>query len=437
MANTVDRLLGIVKSAEFTLLIAAFMVYMSNPGVLLHTDVTTTRLLPLSIIRERDFDLDEFTFLYENKSELPYYLKNIEGRIVSTYPVFTPLLATPVYLLPALTGLDIQSDNVILLAKISAALMTAISCLFIYWTVKRCASEKTALLVTAVYAFGTSNWTISSQDLWQHGPGELFIAMSIYLLIRGLKEEKCIRYAGLALSTAVAIRPTNAIIALVLSAYVLMEHRRQFPRYILYAAPMALAVLVYSQTYLHSMMLMGQVYNPTERWDNPLVDGLAGLLMSPAVGLLVYSPIFLVSLIGALKPWQGERNALNTQLRYYTLATAVFILMWGKWRYWHGCHVYGPRMLIEILPFLCLFLARPADEMLKNRRLAVLLLALAGISVLAHFAQLADLGGIFNENPIAANALICNGDVYNQEAWWDAKNTVYARYADKVIALFN
>ncbi|MDD5111470.1 MAG: glycosyltransferase family 39 protein [Candidatus Altiarchaeota archaeon] len=430
----VETLIALASSREAVLFAAIFLVYMLNPVVVSSTDATPARLLPLSIIRERDFDLDEFTFLYENKSELPYYLKNIEGRIVSTYPVFTPLLATPVYLLPALTGLDIQSDNVILLAKISAALMTAISCLFIYWTVKRCASEKTALLVTAVYAFGTSNWTISSQDLWQHGPGELFIAMSIYLLIRGLTEEKWIKYAGFTLAAATVIRPTNGMIAVVLTAYVLMEQRKHFVKYLMCATPPIMALMAYSQAYLRSVLLMGQMQDPSSLWNNPLLEGLLGLLASPGKGLLSYSPVFILSFIGALMLWRGEKSALKIQLRYCAIAAAAFILLYSKREYWDGCHPYGPsRYLIEIMPLLCILLAGPVERMLKGRKLGLILMGLVALSILTQFAEITDFGG-GDGGTYRIDNLICKREGGRNDYWWDASSMPAVRYARKILS---
>jgi hypothetical protein len=57
-------------------------------------------------LREFDFDLDEFPFLYEG--EMPWFVQRINDRIVSAYPR-GGVLALPVYLLPVLGGLSPQS----------------------------------------------------------------------------------------------------------------------------------------------------------------------------------------------------------------------------------------------------------------------------------------------------------------------------------------
>ncbi|MDD5111471.1 MAG: hypothetical protein PHG85_02900 [Candidatus Altiarchaeota archaeon] len=429
-AGMLDELLRFARSKEFLMLSAIFLIYLSNPVVRYSTDSIPIKYLPLSMIRERNFDLDEFTFLYESKDKLPYYLKNVDGRVLSLYPVFTSVLALPVYLLPVLAGLDPRSDDVLLLSRTAAALMTAISCLFVYWTLKRMASEKTALLVTAVYGFGTATWQ-ASQDLGQHGAGELFIAIAVYSLIRGLKEEKCIRYAGLALSTAVAIRPANLVIALALSAYVLMEHKKQFTRYLLYATPMALAVMAYSQTYLHSILLMGQLIAPAGLWDNPLLDGLLGLLLSPNKGLLTHSPVLIISIAGMLYSlWRGKEKLL----KYLALAVVATVLMWSKWHFWYGGLNLGPRFLIETLPLLCLFLARPAEAMMESRGLRTLLIALVAVSIFINFLGVAVVDYSWNRQQLDEGIALDDTTAVNR-VWWNASDLEIVYYTKRLFTM--
>lgn len=432
MVGILDKLIDITRSREFLIFWIIFFVYTSNQTVVSSNDVTPTRLLPISIIRERNFDLDEFTFLYGSKDKLPYFLKNADGRILSQYPVFTSILAVPVYLMPVILGLDPQSNNVLLLSKLTATIIIAISALFIYWTIKRISNEKIALIITTIYAFGTDNWSISSQDLWQHGPGELFIAIAIYLLVRGLNEERFIKYVGFTLMCAVAVRPTNLIIAAVLTVYVLMEHRRQFLAYTIYATPIALMMLAYSTIYLNSILLLGQLQPPTERWDTPLLDGLLGLLISPNRGLLVYSPIFILSFIGMLGIWRVKNEKL---VKYSSMIVFSMIVVWGKWWAWHGSVSYGPRMLIETIPFLCLLLAGPMEKMLKRQTLKIILATLVVMSIFINFIGAYVWDGSWEWEHKLEEKINKNDREHLNELWWSTSDMEWVYYAKRFLAI--
>jgi hypothetical protein len=79
-------------------------IYSLNGTTALSGDTLSARFLPLSLLREFDFDLDEFPFLYE--PTIPYFLQQINGHTVSAYPPWAALLALPVYVLPVFGGLD-------------------------------------------------------------------------------------------------------------------------------------------------------------------------------------------------------------------------------------------------------------------------------------------------------------------------------------------
>ena len=63
----------------------------STPG-----DTFGSRYMPYSIIKEGNFNLDEFPFLQDAN----YYTRKQNGHWVSKYPPGTPVMALPVYILP-------------------------------------------------------------------------------------------------------------------------------------------------------------------------------------------------------------------------------------------------------------------------------------------------------------------------------------------------
>ena len=114
-----------LRSAKF-LLLTVVLVYTVNQRTVDSGDTLPTRYLPLSMLRELNFDLDEFPFLYEIK--LPYFLLQSKGHIVSAYPPWPALLAAPVYLLPVLGGISPRSHLLSELEKLAATGITALFC---------------------------------------------------------------------------------------------------------------------------------------------------------------------------------------------------------------------------------------------------------------------------------------------------------------------
>ena len=117
------------------------------------------------------------------------------------------------YVLPVLAGVS-ASAWAPGLEKASAVAITALSVVFLFWALAELVSRRWALVVAAIYAFGTSSWSVSSQALWQHGPSQLFLTFFLFCLVRGMKEQRFLAYAGFAMSSAIVMRPTDVLIAL-------------------------------------------------------------------------------------------------------------------------------------------------------------------------------------------------------------------------------
>ncbi len=88
-------------------------------------DLIPNELLPISIINERDFDFNEFI----NEEENSYWFKNIDGKIVSNYPVIPGLLNLPVYLVAHVMGKNLIRNR-IFLSLISSLIISSLSVIF-------------------------------------------------------------------------------------------------------------------------------------------------------------------------------------------------------------------------------------------------------------------------------------------------------------------
>jgi hypothetical protein len=378
----------VILSSPLLVFLGIVLIYSVSGGAIEPADSIPSRYLAMSILSDFDLDLDEFPFLY--RPEIPYFVKKSGVHIVSAYPPGAALVAMPVYLLPVLGGIPHQSHLLSQLGKFAATLTTALSAIVLYMALRRITQANIAWLVALVYAFGTSSFSISGQGLWQHGPSQLFLALTIYCLIRGLEEPGLSAWAGLTLSGAVICRPLNLLVALPIGAYVLRERPRETIRFVLFALPPLLLFIGYNSFYFGSPFTMGFasfVVDPAWMWSNrssfdaPLLRGLAGVFFSPGRGLFLYSPILLFSLVGMAMIWRAPGNLL---LKYLSLAPLPLILLVGKWGMWWGGHSYGPRLLADLSPIFCLYLYLPFERSASKALLRYSLVALSAVSIGLH-----------------------------------------------------
>ena len=220
-------------------------IFNLNGRVLGAGDTVPANYLPFSLIREFDFDLDEFSFLYER--EIPFHLLERDGHIVSAYHPWAAVLALPVYILPVLSGISPQSPLVRIgrLEKLSASLIAALSVAVLLLALQRMTDVKVAWLVAVTFALGTSTFSTSSQALWHHGPSQLFLCVMIYCLVRGVEQPRFVALAGLSLASAVICRPLNILIMLPMVAYILHKQRSQFIVFFLATLPPLILFMAY------------------------------------------------------------------------------------------------------------------------------------------------------------------------------------------------
>jgi hypothetical protein len=368
------------------------LIYLSTPNPPETGDTVPARYLPISILREFNVDLDEFSFLYDERGrqrypfigETPYFLRYRDGHYFSVYPVGPALLALPVYVLPVLAGMSSTSDWVPKLEKLSAALITAVSVLFLFWTLRELTSKGWALIIAGIYAFGTSSFSISCQALWQHGPSQLFLAFSLYLLVKGIRESWLVPYAGFTLTSSVLMRPTDALMVLPMAFYLIHRYRSaRLMKCLLFALPPMAFFLYENYRYFGSL---GGGHGPQTLdatsffWRTPFFEGISGLLLSPGRGLFIYSPILVLSMVGIGIVWY--RGPLL--LRYISIGPLLVMLLYAKWFMWWGGWSYGPRLLADLAPILCLFLYPLCPRMKGRGALSACFVILALFSVGAH-----------------------------------------------------
>jgi hypothetical protein len=376
------------SSPGFIVFSITLIVFLANGRTIPGGDSVPAKNLPLSILRHGNFYLDQL--VAPGQKKIPYYLTESDGHYVSDYPVGAAVMALPFYVPSVVCGVNPGSRVFSELEKVSAATIVALSALLLYLAAARVTADWMAMLLTLVYAFGSSSLSVSSQALWQHGPAQLALTAAIYCLVRARDEPRWAGYAGLPLAFEVITRPADALIAAPLGVYVLASYRREIGTFLATAIAPILFQLWYSDSYFGTpfrVQFFNAPHSPGAQavlpaiWTTPISSGLAVVLLSPGRGLLFYSPIFILSLAGLALAWRANGDVL---LRYLGIGAILSILLVARWHKTSGGESFGPRLLADLAPIMALALYPLTDSVRNQRGLAVAFAVLAAWSIAAH-----------------------------------------------------
>jgi hypothetical protein len=355
------------------LLLLLFLIYNSNFRTIRWDDTLPARFLPFSLLLDHSLYLDQWI---EPRLAGPlgvdgfYFVRKSHGHWMSTYPIITPVLVTPLYVLPA-WWLSRQSPPLypysrlfVLIAdtmeKLSASLIAAMSGAVLFLAFRKIASRNVSLVVALIYALASNTWAISSQALWRHGLTELSFAFLLWALFRVPDSPTALCWAGLALTVATANKPLEAILIVPLLVYFVA--RRQWKNSLLFLAPpVALGSLVLAFN-LHFFAKVVGGYGMPQFFAGGVTHlpfwarlgiGFSGLLVSPSRGLLVYTPWVAFAFWGAARLWKEKSPGWGRPLIVALAAIWVLQVLGSGW--WAGW-CFGPRYLTDLLPFFSWFL---------------------------------------------------------------------------------
>jgi len=373
------------------------LIYLANlrpPG---SADSIPARLIPFSILREGNVDLDEFHWL-ANDGAVPYFLRRTKsGHLISRYPLATALVSTPLAVPFAwwTKHLRLEDDDLrfrlstLMFERLAAASLVASSVVLVYLALCHLTTSSIAIGIALIYALGSNNWSTSSQSLWQHGLAELSLAgLSLsFLRLAARPNTSVTATAGALAAIGVLARPTMFIFAVLAFIYVWYHHRQHLLAFLIAPAFGALALLAYNLTAMDSVI--GGYSDLALGAPSP--SAALGLLISPSRGLFVYTPAALLAIPG-LARWREWRQPW---LGYLSFGCIAYLVLYASFHTWWGGATYGPRFLIDVFPALAL-LAAPTVAALTTTtvgRAVAAVLALLGILV----QMIGVYGGDYNE----------------------------------------
>ena len=362
------------------------------------------------------------------KANANYAIEYHDGNPYGLFPIGTSLISIPlVYIAERLSpGLDAYLSQHIpeafegLIASLYGA---AAGTLFFWAILAKFRNAQIAGVLTAMFCFGTSMWSVATRALWQHGPLILMLTIAMLLLAHPRSRPSLIRYLGIPLAAAFMIRPTAAIPIGILSLYVVVFYRSSAMWYLAGAALTAAPWITYNVHMFHQLV---PAYYFPQRLGGSMTIGTAmlGNLVSPARGLFVFSPVLLIGGPGFILS-QRERDDRGLHWAF----ASIIVLHWlfvSRFPHWWGGHSFGPRLMSDILPFVTYFAGFSVQAVLrlrsKRRRImgAFVLATLTAVSIIIHAAgALSWAPQAWAADPVSVDA--------HPERLWDWSDPPFAR----------
>jgi hypothetical protein len=418
-----------------------FAVFLSNLRNVTPGDTWASRYIPFSVLNQHSLAVDAYIqplirpFL-EGKTEWGlYFAVQSHGHWMSSYPILTPLLVTPLYVPAAWwvqhKHIEPASDAMIFISlameKVSAALIAALSVAVFYLALTRVLGRRASVLLALVYALASPTWSVSGQALWLQGVNELALALLLWALVRDNGSRRAAFWIGFACALSIANKLTNALVIFPVMIWFCGRGWRHdvsghdgadgLRRLTGFFAPL---VVIGSLVMVYNLYFFGNLFGAYEAAFKSLgyvgieggfhgswTQGIAGLLVSPNRGLFIFVPWTILAVGGAVLLVRRDPRGW---MPWLAAGALLHFLFYAKLERWYGGYTFGPRYLIDLLPLLAYWLV-PYFERSRGAAVnAVLALTVAfavGVQVLGAYCY---PNGDWNAKPLSV-------DVAPQRVW--------------------
>jgi len=357
----IERMLPVV-AAVLTALLAYF-----SPVAATGSDPQFGLLVAQTMLRHRTLEMDLYQEAIGPILERSFVTLN--GHIYYYFPLGTPLFAMPAVGVANLLGYDMaDAAQEAATQNFISAVLVGLSFYVIYRICRCFLPAGAALFITATTFLGSALISTMATALWSIDFAVLFVALSLLVLSKQATGERRPSHPyllGFFLFGAYLCRPSTFLFVALVLGYLLLVDRKMFWRTAVSAFVLLAGFLIFIRLGYGSWL--PPYYNDFGRLAverRPLYEAYFGNLVSPSRGLLIYSPIFLLALAGAVYYFQR----LKRRPLYWLMLVWFFLhlLLVARATRWWGGASFGPRILAEMLPGLVLLMAMVGQVFLER-----------------------------------------------------------------------
>jgi hypothetical protein len=297
--------------------------------------------------------------VHQRGVDLPLQLIQVGERFYYFFPPGTVVLSMPYVAFANAIGASAidqrgvynEEGDTEIQEGLAAILMAGLS-VIIFFTSRLVLSFWWSLLITAGTAFGTQIWSTASRAMWSQTWGIFILGLIIWLIFR--TEAKQVRLRPMLLATCLSwlyfVRPTFGVSIVAIAIYVLIYQRKSLLPFLFTGFIWLAAFIAYSE-YQFGRLLPGYFQQKRFHFTTSFWEGLAGNLISPSRGLLIYIPVLAFVAYLLVRYGDKLRSRLVLLASGVILVHLIVISLWGAW---HGGHCYGPRLSTDLVPWFAL-----------------------------------------------------------------------------------
>ncbi len=353
-----------------------------------HNDNIPNVLLPVSLVREGNFELSEFAPVLEREPEGErYWTVHSAKGMFSKYPIWTGVVVAPLFAPLAFWDAQLTNDYFWLgCGRLAALLLSAVFAGVLAAAFRQLMPGRWAVFMTFCVVFGSALWHHLGSHLTNQVLPNVCVVLVLLLLLESRMTPLRAMLVGLLAGLCVASRlPAAFVAAAPLGIFLTRRCWRRFvPLVALGGMVFPVLTLLYNASAFGGPFTTGYSFYTRAAFTANALEGAAGLLVSPTCGLLFYSPFLIVGVwvgIGCLRRrMQSDVDGLGG---WIFLGVVGQWLLFSRWWCWNGALTFGSRMLVETVAPLALLigLGWPA---LKGRTTTKRVLLWTGIIAVAH-----------------------------------------------------
>ena len=362
------------------LFLALWYVFWSSPNLYIG-DSKYSMLLSQNLLTRHSFVLDGYAIprrpaVRSGGADLDgdmYQIEIVDGHLYHYFPPGTSLLSLPfVALMDARGHPVVRADgtynprNDERVQRWSASWLMAVLTAVFYLTARLRLPMTWSVVIALGAALGTQIWSTASRAMWGHTWGVLLLGGVLYLLLaRETGRHRRLPPVLLAslLSWMYFVRPTSSVCIVGVSVYVLCFHRGVFLPYALTGAAWFAAFVGYSGRLFGKPL--PSYYQANRLEFTHFWEALAGNLVSPSRGLLVYVPV--VPFVAYLVVRHREQQRFPRLVWLALAMGAGHLVVVASFSPWFGGVCFGPRYTTELVPWLVLVGILGLDAMRRPR----------------------------------------------------------------------
>ncbi len=337
------------------------------------------------------------------------------GHYYSKYGIGQSLIAIPLYLGGLILGRVVTSPGIHFFTRFSTAmlnpLVSAVVCALVFgFCIRLGLPTRSAVNLTLVYGLGTIAWPYS-KTFYSEPLVTMFLLASVYVLVslKNTSRVAKLLLAGGLWGASILVKLTALIVAPALLLYLVAKGREkgQHLRGLIGDLALLFAPVLGSASVIfwYNAVRFGSAFDTGYRAVNWSlaggVMGLYGLLFSPGRGIFLYMPIVILSVPALLNFYKQHK----WEAALFSLIIAAYTLIHSAYNSWEGGGVWGPRLLLPMIPFLIIPLSSLLPAISQRKWLEFLFVALLFCSILIQISAISvsnirHLQAVYMDSPV-------------------------------------